>query len=356
MKKIQFKIVLSILTISILIISCKPIIYNVAYPTLDDGKYDSEFPYKSSSKELEEISNSVKLLNCMAFYESYIFRKESKIKKESINELTLLNKSVDIGRYNRTASGSATIIYSESGVVALLTCAHIIDFPDTVYTYYFEDSGKETEFVESISIKVRQNNYIPDFPERGNIEVLISDIKQDIAIVGNIYPASLSQEIKEFKYPIGAAKNLEWGSFVYAFGYPMNYKMISKGLVSSPNRDGNGAFLLDAVFNRGFSGGIILGIKDGVPNFELVGMVTSVAAEGEIVLRPLAPLSDMVINPLVPYNGPVSLERKLNIKYGVTKAVSIEAIREFILDNEDYLSSEGYFLSSIFETDDEKED
>lgn len=335
--------------ISLIFISCKPIIYNVAYPTLSDEKYDSEFPYKNSSAELEAISNTVKLLNCMAFYESYVFRKESEITKDQINDLTLLNKSIDMGRYNRTASGSATVIYNENGVIALLTCAHIIDFPDTAYTYYFDDKGKETKFVESISIKIRQNNYIPDFPDRGNIEVLISDIKQDIAIVGNRYPVTLTQDIKAFSYPIGKAKNLEWGSFVYAFGFPMNYKMISKGLVSSPDRDGNGSFLLDAVFNRGFSGGIILGIKDGVPNFELVGMVTSVAAEGELLLRPMAPMSDIVINPLVPYNGPVTVDRKLNIKYGVTKAISIETIKDFILDNEDYLVSEGYFLSSLFE-------
>ena len=46
-------------------------------------------------------------------------------------------------------------------------------------------------------------------------------------------------------------------------------------------------FLVDAVFNRGYSGGIVLAIRDGVPNFELVGLVKSVPAEYEYVMKPI---------------------------------------------------------------------
>ncbi|MCZ7609952.1 MAG: hypothetical protein M5U17_07265 [Ignavibacterium sp.] len=52
MKKIFSKICLSV----ILLISagCSTISYETIYPTLNDGKYDSEFPYKSTSEELKK--------------------------------------------------------------------------------------------------------------------------------------------------------------------------------------------------------------------------------------------------------------------------------------------------------------
>ena len=53
---------------SFVFISCSSTsIYDNIYPTLNDGKYDSEFPYKNSSEQLENISNSVHMINSIAF-------------------------------------------------------------------------------------------------------------------------------------------------------------------------------------------------------------------------------------------------------------------------------------------------
>ncbi|MGD8782287.1 MAG: hypothetical protein PVH88_25400 [Ignavibacteria bacterium] len=68
--------------------SCSSYIKDTAYPTLSDGKYDSEFPYKSSSTELEKISKSIRMLNVMAFYQGFMFDK--------IYNLKLSNLSGDI--------------------------------------------------------------------------------------------------------------------------------------------------------------------------------------------------------------------------------------------------------------------
>ena len=66
----------------------------------------------------------------------------------------------------------------------------------------------------------------------------------------------------------------------------MGHKMITRGIVSNTRDDKSDSFLIDALFNRGFSGGIILAIRDGVPNFELVGMAKSVSAKNEYLLTP----------------------------------------------------------------------
>lgn len=340
---------LVLLSVIILLASCKSAIYEVAYPALSDGRYDSEFPYKSSSDQLKQITNSVKMLNCVAYYTSYVFAYDSMIRKKDLNEEMFKEKSIEIGRFDKTASGTATILSADKGSVVLLTCAHIVDFPDTVISYYRTPSGYNSGYVESISIKNKQVNYIPEFPDGGEVDILVRNDHIDLALLGRHYGVENSQKFEVFEYPIGKAKELAWGSFVYAIGFPMNYKMLSKGIVSSPNKDRSGSFLIDAVFNKGFSGGIVLAIRDGVPNFELVGLVNSVPIMRQFVLTPKNPDRRRIYNPIVPYQGEAYLQEMMNIRYGVTKVISIETIMEFIQRNWKDMLKEGYNLTDFYD-------
>jgi len=344
----KYKIKISILFLSFIFLSCSPNVYEKIYPSLVDGKYDSEFPYSSSSEQLEDIGESVKLLNTLAFYTSYIFEPESEVRLSQLTDDNLENKASRITYFNNSTSGTATIISSQNGAVALLTCAHIVDFPDTVLSYYRYDDGMPSSFLESISFKTRQSNYIADFPEGGEVEIIIKDTRLDVAIVGKQFRSNYPLTMPIFNYPIGEAKELVWGTFVYVYGYPMNYKMITKGIVSSPNKDRSGSFLIDAVFNRGFSGGIVLAIRDGVPNFELVGLVRAVPADYEYLIRPSELGISVGFNPIIPYNGDLFVEKKANIKYGITRVISIESIIEFIKSKREELVDKGYYLLNYF--------
>ena len=108
----------------------------MVYPTLNDGRYDSEFPYRNASDQLEEISNSVKMLNYIAYYKAYIFNEHQKILESDTNQKDIKDKSIDEVYFNETVSGTATILYYDNINVGLLTCAHIGNYPDTVITYY----------------------------------------------------------------------------------------------------------------------------------------------------------------------------------------------------------------------------
>ncbi len=326
---------------------CHTYIMETVYPTLTDGKYDSEFPYKNCSEQLETVSQSVKLVNVLVYYKNYFVDEKFTLTKKEINSENFEAVTYKKGVYHRTASGTATIIHGTNGNVALLTCAHIINFPDTVYTYKIDEKGNVTNIVESISIKTKQTNYINDFPEGGDVDIILVDELNDLAVIGKRFLQYKLNQFPVFNYPLGEAKKLEWGSFIYALGYPMNYKMITKGIVSSPNRDENGSFLIDAVFNRGFSGGIVLAIRDGVPNFELVGLVRSVPAEYEYVLKPEALNEGYEYNPLLPYKGNIMIEQRVNIKYGVTRVIPIETIMDFINKNADKLIKFGYVFDNF---------
>lgn len=338
---------LSVIIFVLLVSGCNNYILETVYPTLNDGKYDSEFPYKNCSEQLENIGLSVKLVNVVVYYKNYAVYDKYQLTKKEINKNNFEEVTYNQGLYHRTASGTATIIYATNGNVALLTCAHIVNFPDTVYTYKIDEKGNVTNIVESIAIKTKQTNYINDFPEGGDVDIILIDEINDLAIIGKRFIDYRVNQFTVFNYPLGNAKELEWGSFVYAMGYPMNYKMVTKGIVSSPNRDENGSFLIDAVFNRGFSGGIVLAVRDGVPNFELVGLVRSVPAEYEYVLKPEVQNDGYEFNPLIPYKGNILVEQKVNIKYGVTRVIPIEIIRNFINLNANKLLKYGYIFDNF---------
>jgi hypothetical protein len=343
-------LVLILVVSTMIFTSCASRIYDVAYPTLSDGKYDSEFPYKSCSDQLEKIGETIRLLNCIASYKSYIFAQGSILRKDDLTQEVIEKQAIEVLYFNNTTSGTATVISSTGFRVALLTCAHIVSFPDTIISYFPNRDGSPTEYVQSIAFLKSQLNYIADLPESSSLETLLIDRGIDIAVLGKTFEKKPVLSIPVFDYPIGYAKQLEWGTFVYMFGYPLTNKMVTKAIVSCPNKDARASFLLDAVFNRGFSGGIILAIRDGVPNFELVGMVSTVPADYESVIAPSPGNSNGAYDTNLPYHGEVYVNRRINIKYGVTRAISVETLKDFLEKNQSILHSKGYDITSFFKS------
>jgi hypothetical protein len=333
--------------ISLLLLSCATV-YKDVFPTLSDGRYDSEFPYRGCSKQLEEMSESVKMLSSIAYYRTYAFEREEHVTHASLSPDIITSHEKNAVYGNSTASGTATVISYNDHKVALLTCAHIVDFEDTILTYYFGSDHRPTNILRTVAIKVKQTNYVAVFPEGGELDILAMDKTIDVAILGRTFLIDPPATLRVFQYPMGRAKDLEWGSFVYLFGYPSGYKMVTKGIVSSPNRDRKGSFLVDAMFSRGFSGGIVLAIRDGIPNFELVGIVKLVSARSSYILSPSKEFEEMSYDLSVPYDGTVFVERHTEIESGITQAVPSEQIIEFADANESRLRGEGYHLRHVF--------
>lgn len=336
-----------IVTAGLFLVSCSSAIYEKVYPTLGDGKYDSEFPYRGSSEELQKISETVQRINSTGFYDTYFFNIEDSVTLDVLSNNPVKRLAVETGYADQSSSGTAAIIYYNEGKIALLTCAHVINYPDTVISYFADAEGKSTKFLETVLIKDKQVIYAAGFPEGSKLEIITLDEKLDVALIGREYPVLMNFKFPVFSYPTGSAGELDWGTFVYVFGYPMNYQMVTKALVSSPNRESDGSFLLDAVVNRGYSGGIVLAIKDGIPNFELVGIVQWVPEEEEFYLAPSLKKDNDPYNLLVPYKGELYVKRHSTIKYGIAKIISIESIIKFLEKNKSLLYDKGYYLENF---------
>ncbi|MBU0473366.1 MAG: serine protease [Bacteroidetes bacterium] len=325
---------------AIVFISCSSLETSQNDAIVDE--YTTIFPNKEVAIELEEISNSLKLINNLTFYKAYIYS-DSTITDENLDDFDLHQKAISVNTISKTSSGTGAIISVSGNNVALLTVAHIISYPDTIISY-FTITGKQSKYIESILYKERQKIY-SDLPEGGMLKIIAIDDKNDIAIVGNKFNDVRPNRFPIFNFNFGNAKELKWGSFVYILGFPMHNKMVTSGIVSNPNYDNTGNFLVDALINRGSSGGLVLAIRGAAPNFELVGIVSSVPAEKRFVLTPNNPTRDINFLPGTQYIGEMTVEQLDGIKYGIGRIVSSEKVLEFIKKNESSLYKQGYILN-----------
>ena len=338
---------LSFLAILLTISSCKTLTYDAVYPTLSDGKYDTEFPYKTCSKQIGEIAKSIKKLHCIAEYKTHIFPHEMMVTADQIDRKLLRNKSVTKKFDSESMIGTATVIYYDDVKIAVLASAHVINYPDTIYGYYegLESDGEKV--IQTFSTKSRQLNYVRDLPISENLSILAMDEDLDIAVLGQKVDPEKRREVHVFDYPVGNSDELEWGSFVYIIGYPSGYQMITRGIVSTPGGKHKKNYLIDALFNKGISGGIVLAIRDGVPNFEMVGMAKSVAASYENILIPEEDSHIRQYNPNSIYEGNVFVKMRKQINYGITYSVASNSIKKFLEDHKVEFAEKGYLFTQF---------
>ena len=338
----------TLFTVILFFQGCSSTIYETQIKTDINDRYDTEFPFKDSSPILEKVSNTIHRISSIAFYEAYAFKRNSNIKLHTIEEDNLENTAIEKIFYNKTGSGTAAVIYSGNRKLALLTCSHIVVYPDTIVTYWADDKGILTNNVKSISFKKNENIYAVGLPELGMLNILASDTELDLALLGITFSVDYPGKFPELSIPIGHANQLKWGAFVYMFGYPINYKMVSRAIVSVPQNRNSPEFLIDGVVNRGFSGGLVMAVRNGIPNLELVGIIRSVPKDVQYVLRPEQFKDDNQYDPLVPYKNNVYLDTDEKINYGITKVISTETIDKFLIKYQHKFSEEGYLPIRFF--------
>ncbi len=327
--------------------SCTRYITAASPPGLHDGKYDSSFPFGNDTDALEKIVASVRLLNAVAHYKQYDFSRAQEISPSQFTG-DFLKKHADQQYVSQDfAVGTATVIYADRNRIAVLTCAHVVNFPDTVITYYILPDGSADSLIRSVAIKTKERIHLSDLRQGENLKILAMDTDLDVAVLGKEFVYHPPKTMPVLPVPPGKARELHWGNFVYVIGFPAGKKMITRGIISNPNRGTRHGFLVDALFNRGFSGGIVLALRDGVPNFELVGIVNSVSAETEVKLAPESGIDQSLVDSNIPYTGNIYLRTQKNINYGISFGISIEAIRDFIREHSIELENAGYHLAKF---------
>jgi hypothetical protein len=330
--------------LAFLAFSCSSYIYERANPALVDGKYDSEFPYRASSEVLGQISESIRTINCIGTYKTYSFDELEKVVRSDVGAQLLQTKASTAFFSDKSVRGTATVIANDGSRIAFLTCAHVVDFPDTVVAYYPGPDGKPTPIIRTVSVKIKQFNFVSPMPEGGNVDTVFLDVNDDIAVLGTFLRTQNPQAIPELHFGLGKAKELEWGTFVYVFTFQAGIKMVTKAIVSSPRKEPDNSFYIDAVLSGGSSGGVALAIRDGIPNFEVVGLVRVVPARFSYYLAP----KDTGEEPYdldSPYTGDIFIQKRTDLEMGVTKCISAETIRKTLEEHKEAMLNQGYDCS-----------
>ncbi len=332
-----------------LFLSCSPEIQKETRRLTDDGKYDSEFPATPASPALNEISRSIFLINCVGSYRTYTFDEKERITAGRINDEFLEARLGNAGFSDNSVRGTTLVVYNDGIRIGFLTCAHVLVMPDTVLTYFRDANRRPTPFVRSAAVKIRQFNFISPMAREGSVEVLVCDTATDIAIVGRRVDDPVTSSIPKFRYPMGNASELGWGTFTYVLSCPAGVKMVTSALTSVYTRDPEESFFVDAVVGTGSSGGIVLAIRDGIPHFELVGLVRVVQARFSSFLTPRG-VPEEDVDTYSPYTGEIVVARRADLEYGVTKCIAAEAVRNALRRNANRLLARGYDLSPLYQS------
>lgn len=307
----------------------------------DDKISNSELSEKILSDEIEFVTSTVRKLNIIAFYTTYEFAPGAIIDKSNLHEGNLIVKASQINKSTESIAGTAMVIYYDNLLMGMLTCNHVVDFSDTVITWY----RSRVQGIKSISIKEKQNNFVLGLPQSNEVSVVATDKDNDIAFLKQKLKMT-GADINVLNYPTGNNNSLDWGSRVYIVGYPLGNLMVTDGMVSKPRNGIRDRFLLDATFNQGISGSPVLALRHSSPYFELVGMATSASAKSIEYLKPTE--SKEVIQSTENYTGNMVVDRERMINYGVTYSVTIDRIQKFLNSNHDLLEEEGFDTDKFF--------
>ncbi len=314
-------------------------------PAVNQPAYANGYPAAEVSASIEQIARAVKKVYSVASYTTYKFRSESQITPYHIKNGSYKEAAWGIVSTSETVFGSAMVITAGHSRVALLTCAHVVTAPDTLITWYDPVDGIPSGYIRSISIKEKQEIWVKDLSACGSFTVLASDEKADLAVLGKNCETPVDT-LTTFPFPPGRARELSWGSFVYVFGYPLGNLMITSGLVSPAPKRPMGEFSVDALLNKGFSGGILVAYRIADHRFEMVGLVKTVSSSRETFLRP-DPGANIDLE-WIPYNGKVFTGSNDVIHYGLNAVVPSEAILEFYRHHRTAILQSGYDLDPFF--------
>lgn len=235
-------------------------------------------------------------------------------------------------------NGGGVVIYRDDRRSVILTCAHLLDAPDTTITYYRDSAGHPTAVPFSRSIKTQSTFRAIDNGDRSKAAtVLRINSRYDL---GLIMVTSTPPPGTPTRCPIAYGREADWGDVAFAVGYPRGIKQVTLGIVShSPYP---GTFAVDVVARAGYSGGPVL-IAGADGTLELAGILRAVPASP---LEYVAPPPTMVAGePMTSSTLEKSTAEEYDmIDYGTVYAVGTARIGQFLSESVERLKREGISL------------
>lgn len=279
--------------------------------------------------EIMKNFESIKRLQNSVVYRTFQFDLDAMPSRDDVrNEgpRTLATNSV---REDHSTAGTAVVLGNQRGRSTLLTAAHVVSFADTIW-HESEVPGR----LEAVSVIESKNHLLMTDDGFFGIDPVIIDQRRDLALLLHRWRNDEDPGLEPLDASPGNHEELDWTDMVYALGYPRGFQMVTRGMVSKFMTIPRRSFVIDAPFNRGFSGGVLFSVRRDGTGLEWVGVLSAAYAESEYVLTP-GDMESREYNPNIEYDGPIHLERRNRLNYGITYAVGMEEVGQFFRENRD---------------------
>lgn len=255
------------------------------------------------------------------------------------------NSGVMLEEDQKTLSGGALVIRHDfaSGKYTLLTSSHLVAPQDTTDLYYLDENGAQTDalfaryIVTDVSISVRVST-----SRNVEADLICRDDGIDLAI---IEVQTQRRPGPDFRRRVGYNMDLNWGDWVFIFGYPQGVKQLTGGWVSrGPYRS---TLAVDAVVRFGYSGGAVFAVDEDIQELVFVGLIKSVPRStfdyvGPDVRLPIGyPLGPDDIDKLV-------VKSEMMVDYGTAYFVHPKAVKRFFERKRPELEAAGIQLSAKY--------
>lgn len=311
-------------------------------PVSPSDAYTTAFPHQDISISLQEAQKAMVRLITTVFYNTYSFD-NPRVRLADIRTNNPSNiASHQFSSEESTAGTSVMLDLNNNGDALLITCAHVVTAPDTIITYFSGDDLPDNRYIQSISIKRKQSNLIFTSGELSTFEVIAENSLADLALLSTAINSKMREKHRPLPFSMGRSAYLQLGSFLYIMGFPKGFPMITRGVVSTKGLPPYRFFIIDALFNPGISGGLVISSNDNFKSFDWVGLARSATASREQILVPSPNRENENQNILRPYSDQVYIDQKDRISYGITQAIPIDEIRSFINDNRSVIRKRGF--------------
>lgn len=304
----------------------------------DDGYYQNQAYTPLVRKQIHDSFKSVRRIQSNVIYKTYQFYLDDMPSESEIDNLDLEAIAADTKIDNHSSAGTGIVLSVRSSGVTLLTASHTVTFADTIYHYSSDRAADGSRYLEAISVKESLNQFIYADNDIVFMEMAINDPRRDLAIMRTV-SSHQGTGLRPLSLRPGDSDELDWTDIVYAVGYPRGVQMVTQGTVSRSEHPIR-SIVLDISINRGFSGGAVFAVRNDGSGLEWVGLITSAMGEQDTYLIP-EEIPGEEYNPEVPYTGDVFVETKPRIYYGITNAVDIKRVREFINENREEIIEKG---------------
>ncbi len=296
---------------------------------------------KKRIDKLAELEKSTLKITCSTYYRNYYYRSPENPGHVVSHDSLLVNSNIT----TNSVAGTGLILYQDLQKQLLVTCHHIFDFEDTLKTYYLDEDRQQTKHLNSLSIKFGQSILVFHKNGRNTIgEIIGLDKINDLALVTTGSDENSMSELP-LQSILGDAEKLKLGQEIYLLGFPKGFFMVTRGLVSpSPFKN---KFIVDAPFNRGFSGGVVVAFTWDDQPYQFVGLANSIAYNSEYVLAPVDDQKNIDQYQNIPYDGDVYIKDLKMLNYGITYVIKSNFVRDFLKSEEVKLDRMGFKIAHL---------